>query len=126
MGAFVRVFGIQEGAGFVRGGDKADDVEVGAAEEGGVAGLFGGGDGKALELGVDVIVDEVPDGEEGCFLGIVDDGDAGGGGDAGAADDDGGFAASGSGDCSREVNGGDGIVVGSVFDDVGDVGPAAR
>ena len=58
--------------------------------------MFGGGDSQALELGVDVFVDEVFYGQEGRFLRVGDDGDADGGGDAGASYDDGGFTAAGS------------------------------
>ena len=65
FGAFVRVFVRKKGARFFRSREQADEIEVDAAEEGGVVRGIGPGEFPLREVGVDEAVD-------GIFPGVGD------------------------------------------------------
>ncbi len=117
-------------ADLVRGRQAADGVEVGAAEEGGVVRRFGGGEAEGLELGPDVLVNEVAAGERGVEVGGdlagKRDGDVAGGEVPLKTGGDGGLAGDGAGaDQAVLIDGHQGALAGLEGGEGGDVSGGA-
>ncbi len=64
--ALVGRFGGEESCEFVLGGEEADEIEVGAAEEGGVGDGFGWLDAVFFKVGAEEAIDGILIGRDGC------------------------------------------------------------